>query len=263
VITGGSGYTSAPTCTLGAPATSTPYLSPTGTTLYAGGTQAGSCTAIRNAGSTGSAGTIVISGTVAADWAGATVTVGATTYTLVTGAPTAANQVEIYTAGGSNATRQTDTAKNLEAVLNANATQCNGGGGCVFGTQTANASVTATEATNTVTLTARTNGAAGNFALTAANNQFSDIVPTITTFGAGPGYVSSITFTGPGGAGYAGGSGCTLSGGGGSGATCAVEVNTAIAPGAYAPAFYATPGWDFATGLGSVNAYNLVYNTAW
>jgi subtilase family serine protease len=74
--------------------------------------------------------------------------------------------------------------------------------------------------------------------------------------------VTSIAFTGSG-AGYAGGSGCTLSGGGGSGATCAVEVNTAIAPGAYAPAFYATPGWDFATGLGSVNAYNLVYNTAW
>jgi hypothetical protein len=26
----------------------------------------------------------------------------------------------------------------------------------------------------------------------------------------------------------------------------------------YEPAFPATPGWDFATGLGSVNAYNLV-----
>jgi subtilase family serine protease len=262
VITGGSGYTSAPTCTLGAPATSTPYLSPTGTTLYAGGTQAGSCSANVLPGSTASAGMVVVSGTVATDWAGATVTVGSTTYTLVTGAPTAANQVELYTASRNNATNETDTAKNLEAVLNATATQCTGGGGCVFGTQTANASAAATEATNTVTLTARTNGAAGNFALSAANNQYSDIVPTITTFGAGPGYVTSIAFTGSG-AGYAGGSGCTLSGGGGSGATCAVEVNTAIAPGAYAPAFYATPGWDFATGLGSVNAYNLVYNTAW
>jgi hypothetical protein len=262
VITGGSGYTSAPACTLGAPATSTPYLSPTGTTLYAGGTQAGSCSANVLPGSTASAGMVVVSGTVATDWAGATVTVGSTTYTLVTGAPTAANQVELYTASRNNATNETDTAKNLEAVLNATATQCTGGGGCVFGTQTANASAAATEATNTVTLTARTNGAAGNFALSAANNQYSDIVPTITNFGAGPGYVTSIAFTGSG-AGYAGGSGCTLSGGGGSGATCAVEVNTAIAPDAYAPAFYATPGWDFATGLGSVNAYNLVYNTAW
>jgi hypothetical protein len=32
---------------------------------------------------------------------------------------------------------------------------------------------------------------------------------------------------------------------------------------AYQPAYGATPGWDFATGIGSVNAYNLVFNTAW
>jgi subtilase family serine protease len=125
VIQGGSGYTSAPTCTLDAPATSTDYLSPTGGTIYAGGTQAGTCTA--------------------------------------------------HITGGS---------------------------------------------------------------------------------------VTSITFTASG-AGYAGGSGCTLSGGGGSGATCAAEVSITTAPTAYAPAFYATPGWDFATGIGTVNAYNLVFNTAW
>jgi hypothetical protein len=74
--------------------------------------------------------------------------------------------------------------------------------------------------------------------------------------------VTSIAFS-PSGAGYAGGSGCTLSGGGGSGATCAAEVYITTAPTAYAPAFYATPGWDFATGIGTVNAYNLVFNTAW
>jgi hypothetical protein len=125
VIQGGSGYTSAPTCTLDAPATSTDYLSPTGGTIYAGGTQAGTCTA--------------------------------------------------HITGGS---------------------------------------------------------------------------------------VTSITFTASG-AGYAGGSGCTLSGGGGSGATCAAEVSITTAPTVYAPAFYATPGWDFATGIGTVNAYNLVFNTAW
>ncbi|MFZ0821910.1 MAG: S53 family peptidase [Candidatus Acidiferrales bacterium] len=33
--------------------------------------------------------------------------------------------------------------------------------------------------------------------------------------------------------------------------------------GAYDPAFVTTAGWDFATGIGTVNAYNLVYNTAW
>jgi len=126
-ISGGSGYTSAPTCTISAPATSAQYLSPTGATLYAGGSQAGTCTA---------------------------------------------------TIGG--------------------------------------------------------------------------------------GKVTSIALNpSPSGAGYAGGSGCTLTGGGGTGATCAVEVNVNAAPTSYAPAFYATPGWDFATGLGSVNAYNLVFNTAW
>jgi subtilase family serine protease len=32
---------------------------------------------------------------------------------------------------------------------------------------------------------------------------------------------------------------------------------------AYAPAYRAGTGWDFATGIGTVNAYNLVYNTDW
>jgi hypothetical protein len=32
---------------------------------------------------------------------------------------------------------------------------------------------------------------------------------------------------------------------------------------AYQPAFGATPGWDLATGIGSVNAKNLVLDTAW
>jgi subtilase family serine protease len=125
VIQGGSGYTSAPTCTIGAPATGTAYLSPTGGTIYAGGSQAGSCSASINSGA-----------------------------------------------------------------------------------------------------------------------------------------VNSISFTASG-AGYTGGSGCTLTGGGGSAATCAAEVSVAAAPTTYAPAFYATPGWDFATGIGTVNAYNLIFNTAW
>jgi subtilase family serine protease len=125
LLTGGSGYTSAPACTLGVPATSTAYLSPTGATIYSGGTQAGTCTATITAGS-----------------------------------------------------------------------------------------------------------------------------------------VSSIAMTASG-AGYTGGSGCTLSGGGGAGATCAAEVSVTTAPTTYAPGFYATPGWDFATGLGTVNVYNLVFNTAW
>jgi len=74
--------------------------------------------------------------------------------------------------------------------------------------------------------------------------------------------VGSITLNNAG-QGYNDGGGCTLSGGGGSGATCVPIISaTTLAP-AYQPAYGATPGWDFATGIGSVNAYNLVMNTAW
>jgi len=265
VIQGGSGYTSVPTCTIGAPATGMAYLSPTGATIYGGGSQAAACTASINAGSLAEVGTIAIatatpSVNVTTGWAGATVTVGSTTYTFVTGAPTAVNQVELYTSGSAS-TNRTNTARNLEAVLNANSGQC-AVAGCVFASQAANSSVTAAEATNTVTVTATISGVAGNFVLSAANNHSSDVIPTITAVGAGPGYVSSIAFSASG-AGYAGGSGCALTGGGGSGATCAAEVSVTTAPASYAPSFYATPGWDFATGIGTVNAYNLIFNTAW
>jgi subtilase family serine protease len=77
------------------------------------------------------------------------------------------------------------------------------------------------------------------------------------------GAVTAITLTNSGGQGYNAGGGCTLTGGGGSGATCVPTVTvTTLAP-AYQPAYGTTPGWDFATGLGSVNAYNLVFNSAW
>jgi hypothetical protein len=74
--------------------------------------------------------------------------------------------------------------------------------------------------------------------------------------------VTSVTIS-AGGQGYAGGTNCTISGGGGSGATCSASPVMGTVAGAYQPAFGATPGWDFATGIGSVNAYNLVFNTAW
>jgi subtilase family serine protease len=32
---------------------------------------------------------------------------------------------------------------------------------------------------------------------------------------------------------------------------------------AYAPAYKSTMGWDFGTGIGTINAYNLVHSTAW
>jgi subtilase family serine protease len=74
--------------------------------------------------------------------------------------------------------------------------------------------------------------------------------------------VSALTLTNKG-KGYAGVPVCTISGGGGTGAKCmAVITPTTGAPG-YQPTFGATPGWDMATGLGSVNAYNLVNDTVW
>ena len=49
---------------------------------------------------------------------------------------------------------------------------------------------------------------------------------------------------------------CTLSGGGGTGGVCAaLAVNTSDS---YQPAYGATTGWDFTTGIGTVNATNLV-----
>lgn len=56
---------------------------------------------------------------------------------------------------------------------------------------------------------------------------------------------------------------CTISGGGGKGAICTAVISPTTAPAAYQPSFGANPGWDLATGLGSVNGANLVNNTAW
>ena len=65
------------------------------------------------------------------------------------------------------------------------------------------------------------------------------------------------------GQGYTGVPSCTISGGGGKGAKCMAVITPTVGAPAYQPAFGATPGWDLATGIGSVNAYNLVTNSAW
>jgi hypothetical protein len=102
-------------------------------------------------------------------------------------------------------------------------------------------------------------------------------VVDLTTFGSGYTSNPTCTLTGGGGTGAtctateargistsltAAGSGyttmppCTLGGGGGSGGTCAaLAVNSSDA---YQPAFGTTTGWDFATGIGTVNVSNLV-----
>jgi hypothetical protein len=74
--------------------------------------------------------------------------------------------------------------------------------------------------------------------------------------------VTAVTLTNKG-QGYTGVPTCKITGGGGTGAKCSAVITPTTGAAAYQPAFGATPGWDFATGIGSVNAYNLVFNSAW
>jgi len=152
--------------------------------------------------------------------------------------------------------------QNLMAVINANPQQC-ADLTCVFTGQTANPSATAYIvpttagnglATTKLTLGAITNG--GTFAVSSTSTGIT--AATTTTTG-----VANVSVSGLGGYSVGQPVTCSLSGGGGSGATCGVNLTFFTPAPGYAPAYGATPGWDFATGLGSVNAYNLVFNTAW
>ncbi len=265
VINGGTGYTTAPTCAIAGPSNSNPYKSPTGTTLWAGGTQA-TCTAAVNSASTTAVWTVKIGTTgtnLAVGAAGAPITVGGTTYTFVT-ALTAANQVLVVTSG-TTSTQETAAAKNLEAAINANSAQCVTAP--CFGTGTvANASATAAETTSTVTITAKTAGYAGNFNVVWGSGsgyiEGADIITiTNTTLGQGPNYVSGITITN-GGSGYQPDTPITLTGAG-NGAIAVANTSIGTAAQSYQPAWGAAPGYDLATGLGTPNAYSLVCSTVW
>jgi hypothetical protein len=63
------------------------------------------------------------------------------------------------------------------------------------------------------------------------------------------------------GSGYTTPPSCTLTGGGGTGGKCAT-VAAANSSNAYKPAFGSTKGWDFTSGIGTVNAWNLVSSIA-
>ena len=136
-------------------------------------------------------------------------------------------------------------------------------------------------AVSTGNVTSVTRSAGGSGYTTAAcaiaapsnlNQYLSPPNPTVTTLWAG-GTPATCTATVSGGAvtavalvnagtGYTGDPVCTISGNG-TGATCTSTVAVGTATPSYQPAYGATPGWDFATGIGSVNAYNLVFNSAW
>jgi hypothetical protein len=262
VINGGSGYTTAPTCTIAGPSNNNPYKSPAGTTLYAGGSQA-TCTATTSSSSTTAAWTITFSSTYAADYfitGDVGITVGGTTYTFVTGTP-AVNQIQYSTSISS-----TNLAKNLEAAINGVSSQC-GTTSCINASQTANSLATATVSSSTVTTTAKTTGYAGNFNVTTTGKYFDEnallfISVANTTPGQGPNYVSGITITAAG-SGYGPETPITF-GGPGSGAVAVANTSYSTANNTtYQPAWGAAPGWDMATGLGTPNANNLVNSSIW
>jgi len=234
VLWGGSGYTTAPTCTIAGPTNVSPYKSPTNTTLYAGGTQAGTCTAT------------VSTSTTTAKW------------TVQIASPTAAGDTIILTnvpVGGSTTcgpyTLTGTSTTTIAANLVTSATACTA------------LVVTPTRSGSTVTLTAKTAGAAGNFITEfGPADEFNAFYVYITnsTKGQGPNYVSAVTATG--GSGYGPETPITFTGVG-TGAVAVANSSIGTAPTTYQPAYGAAPGYDLATGLGSPNATNLVSACAW
>ena len=231
VIWGGSGYTTAPTCTIAGPSNNNPYKSPTGTTLYAGGTQA-TCTAAVTATSTTAVWTVTPSSTYYTYDAGLIITVGSQNYTM------------------SGTTRAT-LVSNLCTAINAN-----------------NTVATCTASSTVATITAKVAGAAGNFQVNYAPilggpalNEPLVLTLANTVKGQGPNYVSGITITAAG-RGYQPETPITF-GGPGTGALAVANTSPGTASSSYQPTYGAAPGYDLATGLGSVNAYNLVCNNAW
>jgi len=233
VINGGTGYTASPTCTIAGPTNNAAYLSPTGTTLYAGGSQA-TCTAAFNGSSTTATWTVNIASTSAAGMQ------------IYLAAPSGSPTCGPYTLTGSSTTT-------IATNLVTSATGCS-------------LINTPTRSSSTVTMTAKTTGYAGDFNVTLYPNGYifeqAYVNITNTILGQGPGYVSSITISG-GGRGYQPDTPITLTGGGGSGAIAVANTSPGTASSSYQPAYGAANGYDLATGLGSVNAYNLVNSTVW
>jgi len=233
VINGGSGYTTAPTCTVAGPTNNSPYKSPTNTTLWAGGTQA-TCTTTVNAGTNTAKWTVVMNNVAG---------VGDTI--ILTNVPQGGSTTcGPYTLAGSTTTLM---ASGLVTSI---------GSGCSL--------ATATSATKTVTITARTAGAAGNFTTEfGPADEFNAfyVYITNTVLGEGPNYVATIVISG-GGSGYQPETPITL-GGPGTGALAVANSSIGTAPTTYQPAYGAAPGYDLATGLGTPNATALVSACAW
>jgi Pro-kumamolisin, activation domain len=231
VIWGGSGYTSAPTCTIAGPTNNSPYKTPTGTTLWAGGTQA-TCTAT------------VSSSTTTAKWTVQMASTSGVGDTIVLTNPSGSTTCGPYTLSGASTTAM---CTNLATAI---------GSGCSL--------ATATCASSTDTITARAAGAAGNFITEFGPATEFDafyVYITNTVKGQGPNYVSGITI-GTAGSGYQPETPITL-GGPGTGAIAVANTTPGTAAQSYQPSYGAAPGYDLATGLGTPNATNLVSSCLW
>ena len=232
VLNGGSGYTSAPTCAIAGPTNNNPYKSPTGSTLFAGGTQA-TCTASVNSGTTTAVWSVVIDSATAAGMP------------IELASPTGSPVCGPYTLTGASTT----------AIATALNTSINSG--CALATSTVSSS--------TVTITAKTAGYAGAFNTFLANNgtlfQQGYVTISQTTAGQGPNYVSGITII-AGGSGYQPDTPVVLTGVG-SGAVAIANTSPGTASNSYQPAYGAAPGYDMATGLGSPNAAYLLGQCTW
>ena len=234
IITGGSNYTSAPTCAIAGPTNANPYLSPTNTTLYAGGTQA-TCTAT------------VSSSTTTAVWTANVESTSAAGFSLELSSPTGTVLCGPYTLTGST------TATIASAFNTWIAGNCS-------------TYVSSTVSSHTVTITSKTAGYAGDFIVGfGPNGDFEgpeEVLLTQTTIGQGPNYVNAISIT-AGGSGYQPETPVTLTGGGGSGAIAVANTSIGTAPTTYQPAYGAAPGYDLATGLGTPNAAYLAGQCTW
>ena len=99
-------------------------------------------------------------------------------------------------------------------------------------------------------------------ATTAISSMPFYVAITNTTKGQGPNYVSGITI-GTAGSGYQPETPIKLTGGGGTGAIAVANTTPGTASQSYQPTYGAASGYDLATGLGTPNAYNLVFSSVW
>jgi len=252
---GGSGYSSPPTCA-----------------IAGGGGAGGTCTATITNPSPVQAATLTAAGSgynstptcaiTGGGGTGATCTIKAdpiATLTLTapgsgyTGTPTCA----IAGGGGTGATCTARRSGNVvgSVTLTAAGSGYTGSPTCTIsggGGSGATCSATPSTATTGLTLSAAGSGYTSNPTCTISGGGGSGATCTAT---ADP--VATLTLNTPGA--YLWLPVCTLTGGGGTGATCTVAASgSASSPSPQA--YGSTVGWDFGSGIGTVNVYNLVTN---